>query len=95
MKLVKPSKPSRVERHEITPDERIACHLLGTQVTYTPGTWDKKFAREHSTVTALSDKEAAQVWRLFKRYRRQITHPEKERLLAFAETHAAPELRRK
>lgn len=96
MKLVKPaSTRPPVPRRDMTPDELVAVKLLGEQVTYTPASWDKRFAREHYQMTTLSEKESAQVWRLFKRYRRQIHHPEKERLLALAETLAAPELRRK
>lgn len=38
------------------------------QVTYPPASWDKRFARELLTTT-ITEKEAAQVWRLFHKYR--------------------------
>lgn len=90
---VPPVKKGSVPRREMTADEQVAVKCL--QVTYTPASWDKRFARDMSSITTITEKEAAQVWRLFHRYRRQITHPHKEHLLQLAIQRAAPELRRK
>lgn len=92
----KPGKAAAVPRRPITDDEREAVRCLGEQVGYAPATWDKKFARDmygRRDSGLISEKEAAQVWRLFKRYRRQIRHAQKERLLEVAAVHAAPETR--
>jgi len=91
------TKGRGVTRRPMVADEVEALRCVGEQVGFSPGTWDKKFARElyarSMASEQISDKEAAQVWRLFKRYRRQITHAEKERLLRVAEMRAAPEWR--
>jgi hypothetical protein len=84
---------SPVPRRDMTDDEREAVRCLASQVTYPPGSWDKRFARGMGTVATITEKEAAQVWRLFHRYRRQITHGRKADLLALAERLKAPELR--
>ncbi len=86
-----------VLRRAVTPDEDAAIRCLGEQVGYSPGTWDKKFAGEiygRRGSGMISEKEAAQVWRMFRRYRRQIQHVEKERLLEVAALHAATEARK-
>ena len=65
------------------------------RVTYPTASWDKRFARSFGTSqTTITDKESAQVWRLFKKYRRQINTPHKANLLAMADELAAPDLRK-
>ncbi len=70
----------------------VAC--LKAQVNFPPAQWDKRFVRELRD-TELTEKQAAQVWRLFHRYRRQITHPRKGMLLEMAQQLGAPDTRRK
>jgi hypothetical protein len=82
VKLEAPKK-APVLRRDQTEDERQAVKCLKEQVNYPPASWDKRFARELLT-TDITEKQAAQVWRMFYRYRRQIQHPEKERLLKVA-----------
>lgn len=93
MKMVKPRR-ELVQRREMTADEIEALRCLAQQVTYTPGSWDKRFARGMGSMATITEKESAQVWRLFKRYRRQIMTPEKALLLAMAEQLAAQDLRK-
>lgn len=80
-------------RREMTEYEAEAVKCLG-QVRYLPCSWDKRFARSLSGLTTITDREAPQVWRLFKRYRRQIEHPDKARLLVLAEARSAPDFRK-
>lgn len=85
------SKP--VERRLMTPDEmqvveRMAC------VTFPVASWDKRFYRNVSSGEMISEKEASQLWRIFIKYRRQMNFPDKERLLRFAEEHAALDFRK-
>ena len=82
----------KVQRRPITPDEKTAIFLL-QGVTFPPASWDKRFARNIVHGDTITEKEASQVWRLFKRYRRQINHPHAAWLLAIAETLAAPDFR--
>lgn len=63
------------------------------QVKFPPGSWDKRFARSMAGMTTITDKEAPQVWRLLKRYLRQISHPDKALLLTLANDLAAPDFR--
>lgn len=86
-------KAAAVPRRDQTEDERKAVQCLKEQVTFPPGSWDKRFTRNLLT-TSITEKESAQVWRLFHRYRRQIRHPEKNRLLEMAQRLAAPDLRK-
>ena len=92
VKLEAPKK-APVPRREMTWDEHDAVKCLKEQVTYPPESWDKRFARELLTTT-ITEKESAQVWRLFQRYRRQIKHWKKAELLAVAEKLAAPDSRK-
>jgi hypothetical protein len=92
VKLEAPKK-SAVPRRDMTPDEREAVKCL-KEVRYAPATWDKRFARDLLTTT-ITTKEAAQVWRLFHKYRRQIKSPARDRLLEIAKQLAAPDLRKK
>lgn len=85
------SKP--VERRLMTPDEMQAVDRMGV-VTYPVASWDKRFMRNLISGEMISEKEAPQLWRLFIKYRRQMNFPDKARLLAFAQEHAAPDLRK-
>lgn len=80
-------------RRPMTADERIAAKSIGG-CTMTPASWDKRFTRFICEMDTITDKEAPQVWRLFIRYRRQISVPDKARLLALAENLSAPDLRK-
>jgi len=90
-----PAKKEPKPRRELTEHEKIIIPLLWEQVTYTPASFDKRFAREIQGVQQITEGQSGQVWRLFKRYRRQIKHPQKDMLLVLAEQWAAPELRGK
>jgi len=63
-------------------------------VSFPVASWDKRFYRSLSGLETITDKEAPQVWRLFKRYRRQISTPNKESLLQMAEELSAPDFRK-
>ena len=80
-------------RRPMTACELEAVKCLG-QVRYPPASWDKRFARSMSGMTTITDKEAPQVWRLLKRYRRQISSPHKANLLMMADELAAPDFRK-
>ena len=82
-------------------DERLAVEAL-KGVRMLPASWEKRF-RNQLSPDQLSEKERPQVWRLFKKYRRQI-HGQTvagvsmrgapwDNLLATAERLAAPDLR--
>ena len=90
---VEAKRKAPVPRRDQTEDECKAVKCLKEQVTFPPASWDKRFTRELLTTT-ITEKESAQVWRLFTRYRRQIRHPEKARLLDVAEKLSAPDLRK-
>lgn len=87
-------KPQRkaVVRREMTAEEELAVQCIRSQVTFPVGHWDKRFIRE--LLWTVTEKQAAQVWRIFKTYRRQITHERKAELLEMAERMGAPTLRR-
>ena len=72
-------------RRNLTADEAIIIPLLAG-VSYTPASFDKRFAREIQGVAQITEGQSQQAWRIFKRYRKQIKHPEKDRLLAIAAT---------
>lgn len=86
-------KKAAAPRREMTEDEKIAVQCLKNHVTYTPGSWDKRFVG-NLLASTITDKEAPQVWRLFHRYRRQIRHICKAYLLTVAAKLAAPDLRK-
>ena len=77
----------------MTPDEMQAVERMAC-VTFPVASWDKRFYRSVSSGEMITEKEAAQLWRLFIRYRRQMAFPDKARLLSLAETLAAPDLRK-
>lgn len=81
-------------RRDVTEWEAEAIKCLGP-LSYTPASFDKRFAREIQGVQQVTEGQSQQIWRLFKRYRRQITHPDKDAMLAMADQFAATELRTK
>ncbi len=83
----------KIERRTLSEDERTALQCLSC-CTFPPGSWDKRFVRDNVTLATTTEKSVAQIWRLFHRYRRQIIHPQKQRLLAIAEQQAAPDFRK-
>jgi hypothetical protein len=83
----KEAKAKPVKR-EMTAEERLVIPWLWSQVNYSVGSWDKRFAREIQyalTDGLITEGQSGQVWRLFWRYRRQIVCADKERLLEMAE----------
>jgi hypothetical protein len=81
------------ERRARTRDENLAVEQMKS-VRYPPASWDKRFMRSLSSVETITEKEAPQLWRLFIRYRRQISFPAKDRLMTLAHTLAARDLRK-
>ena len=82
-----PVSRAKPVRREMTADERVVVPLLA-KVGYSVGSWDKRFAREIQYVLKeglITEGQSVQVWRIFKRYRRQIVCAEKERLLGWAD----------
>ena len=78
----------------MTSDELQAVEQMKC-VTFPCGCWDKRFYRDClSCQSAISEKAAAQLWRLFIRYRRQMSFPDKGRLLGLAEKLSAPDFRK-
>lgn len=84
---------NKIERRLMTPDEMQAVERMHS-VRFPVASWDKRFFRSVSSGEMITEKEAAQLWRIFIRYRRQMNFPDKARLLAFAEQHSAPDLRK-
>lgn len=64
------------------------------RVTYPVASWDKRFMRMIGEGEMISEKESAQLWRLFVKYRRQTGYTDKHSLMAYAKAHAAPDLRK-
>jgi hypothetical protein len=62
--------------------------------TFPVASFDKRFVRGLSGLETITEKEAPQVWRLFVRYRRQISTPNKAALLQMAEELSAPDFRK-
>jgi hypothetical protein len=85
------SKP--VERRLMTPDEMQAVEAMHP-VTYPAASWDKRFMRNVSSGEMITEKESAQLWRLFIKYRRQVYSGAKLKLMDLAVRHAAPDLRK-
>ncbi len=86
-----PAPKTPAVRRPMSADEAAAARCIWTQVTFPVGHWDKKFMR--GLPDEITEKQAAQVWRIFKTYRRQIEHERKAELLALAEKLGAPDLR--
>lgn len=80
-------------RRPITNDERLVLNGM-TWVTFPAASWDKRFFRGLFCSKTISEKEAAQLWRIFIKYRRQVRGSDKVRLLELAKTKAAPNFRK-
>ncbi len=81
-----PKVRTQAEYREPSPDE--AMMIKGLEgVTYPAASWDKRFMRG---LVRLTESGSVQLARIFIRYRRQVQHPEKERLLALAHTIYQP-----
>lgn len=89
-----PAKKGTVPRRAMTPDEQQVVQCL-KGVRTPPACWDKRFIRDVGFGGLITEKEAAQTWRLFHKYRRQIKTPNLQRLLEIAVQLAAPDLRKK
>lgn len=86
-------KMINILRRPMTTAELEALRCLQT-VRFLPASWDKRFIRTLAGATTITENEAPQLWRVLKRYRRQITSPHKATLLALASEHCAPDLRK-
>lgn len=96
VKEAKLPKTRQVVRRDMTTDEEEMVTAIRRCVTFSVGHWDKKFMRK--LLWTITDKQAVQVWRIFKTYRRQIvtqgpqavmTPERKEELLRKAEAVVA------
>lgn len=92
VELAKLPKTRQVVRRAMTADEVEMVKAIRRCVNYPVGHWDKRFMRE--LPDEITEKQAVQVWRIFRRYRRQIvtegaeavmTRERKEELLRQAE----------
>ena len=94
-----------VPRHPLTTEESLAIQSLAG-VSFPAASWDKRFYRNClEGALEITDNMAAQLWRIFIRYRRQVRMPDrgmpmlqatvKAGLLKYAAQHAAPDLRKK
>lgn len=91
-----------VQYRPMTPSENEAAFCLAC-VRTNPYTFDRRFttgivSRWKSTTPTkpaqITENESAQLWRLFLKYRRQISHRNKANLLLTAEANAAEDLKR-
>lgn len=101
--LLHPPKPQKekpkAEMRELSDDEALACSVLG-QFRCPPASFDKRFCLNMALTNMadsheISDRGAAQLWRIIYRYRRQISHPRKAHLLKIAEEKKAEDFRNK
>lgn len=92
VELAKLPKTRQVVRRPMTADEAEMVKAIRRCVTFPTGLFDKRFMRE--LPQEITEKQAVQVWRIFRRYRRQIvtegpdavmTRERKEELLRQAE----------
>lgn len=65
-------------------ERRMALLLSPARVSYTPGSWDKKFARSladqaESPLPLITARQREHLLRLLYKYRRQIPHAQLER----------------
>lgn len=60
-----------VERVDLSPLERSMLAALA-RCTFRPGSFEKRFVRDISGVTALTERQRAVFYRTFYRYRRQM-----------------------
>lgn len=83
-------------KHDLTQDERDAITML-RGVTYPSASFDKRFSahlQDCLKIGTIGEKARPQLWRIFIKYRRQTAGQRKVQLLAYAETQAAPDLRK-
>lgn len=71
VELAKLPKTRQVVRRAMTSDEAEMVKAIRRCVTFSVGHWDKKFMRD--LPEEITERQAVQVWRIFKTYRRQIT----------------------
>lgn len=64
-------KTRTVVRRSMTLDEAEMARAIRRCVTFSVGHWDKRFMRE--LPEEITERQAVQVWRIFRTYRRQIT----------------------
>lgn len=83
----------KVKRRMLTLDEMQAFKRMHV-VTFPVASWDKRFFATLAADDMISERESAQLWRLFIRYRRQMSFPDKERLLKVAQALSAPDFRK-
>ncbi len=72
----------------LTEDERKVISQMRF-VRMMPGSWEKRFYHAMMAAETITDKQAAHLWRLFIRYRRQMAFPAQTELLEKAEKLAA------
>ena len=80
-------------RRPLTPEESEAVWALHG-VTFPVASWDKRFSRQLNKDSHITERGAAQIWRLFIKYRRQINRDLFARLHKMAERLAAPDFRK-
>lgn len=68
--VAKLPKTRQVVRRPMTEEEAVLVQAIRCCVRFSPGHWDKRFMRE--LPEEITDRQAVQVWRIFKTYRRQI-----------------------
>lgn len=68
--VAKLPKTRQVVRRAMSEEEAVMVKVIRCCVTFSVGHWDKRFMREMPE--EITDKQAVQVWRIFKTYRRQI-----------------------
>jgi hypothetical protein len=86
-----PAPSRQVVRRLMTLAEAEMVRAIRRCVTFSVGHWDKRFMRE--LPEEITERQAVQVWRIFRTYRRQITtgpagvmsKARKDELLAMAE----------
>lgn len=80
-------------RRPLTPEESEAVWALHG-VTFPVASWDKRFAHQLNKDSHITERGAAQIWRLFLRYRRQINRDLFARLRPIADLRSAPDFRK-
>lgn len=92
VEVLKLPKTRQVQRRTMTAEEAEMVTAIRRCVTFSVGHWDKKFMRQ--LPDEITERQAVQVWRIFRTYRRQIvtqgpqavmTRERKEELLRVAE----------
>lgn len=70
-RLIVPLK-SEVTRRPLSSVEKAAASALWSDVTFLPGSWDKRFARNMAIAEEATELQVEWLWRLVYRYRRQV-----------------------